>query len=276
MLGTVRVGVLKERDSHPRAAARKDGPVTRDPRELGGAWARYQRIDSHEPATDLAPFVDRYWEVEWDYAEPYRQVMLPFPRVHLTLRTDRVPEVHGVATGHIVRVLDGRARMLGIAFRPGCFRAFLGSSVSALTDRTIAVADLACFPAGGPERAEVADVERWLRAARPARDPTAEWAADLVARIAAEPDIARVDQLAERAGCRVRRLQRVFAEYVGVGPKWVIRRYRLHEVTERMARGATADWARIAVELGYADQAHLTRDFTATFGEPPSYYARRY
>jgi AraC-like DNA-binding protein len=56
----------------------------------------------------------------------------------------------------------------------------------------------------------------------------------------------------------------------------VIRRYRLHEVTERMARGETADWARLAAELGYADQAHLTRDFTSLFGEPPTAYARRY
>jgi AraC-like DNA-binding protein len=56
----------------------------------------------------------------------------------------------------------------------------------------------------------------------------------------------------------------------------VIRRYRLHEVTERMAAGGPVDWAGLAVELGYADQAHLVRDFTDLFGEPPTYYARRY
>jgi AraC-like DNA-binding protein len=63
---------------------------------------------------------------------------------------------------------------------------------------------------------------------------------------------------------------------VGVGPKWVIRRYRLHEVTERMAAGSRIDWAGLAADLGYADQAHLTRDFGALFGEPPTRYARRY
>ena len=74
----------------------------------------------------------------------------------------------------------------------------------------------------------------------------------------------------------MRRLQRLFAEHVGVGPKWVIRRYRLHEVTERMSAGAPIDWAALAADLGYADQAHLTRDFTDLFGEPPTAYARRY
>jgi AraC-like DNA-binding protein len=250
--------------------------VTRDPRELGSAWRQFQRHGTRAPAPDLAPFVDRYSLVEWDYAEPYRQMMVPYPHVHLTLRTDRVPEVHGVATGRIVRVLDGSARMLAITFRPGGFRTFLGASVSTLTDRTVPVADIPGLPGGGPDEMEVAAVERWLRAAAPAPDPTADWAASVVARIAAEPGITRVDLLAERCGCSVRRLQRVFAEYVGVGPKWVIRRYRLHEVTERMARGDTTDWAGLAVELGYADQAHFIRDFAAMFGEPPTYYVQRY
>ncbi len=72
------------------------------------------------------------------------------------------------------------------------------------------------------------------------------------------------------------RLQRLFADYVGVGPKWVIRRYRLHEITERMAAGGRIDWARLAAELGYADQAHLSRDFTAIVGESSTQYAQRY
>ena len=33
------------------------------------------------------------------------------------------------------------------------------------------------------------------------------------------------------------------------------------------------DWAQLAADLGYADQAHLTRDFTATLGVPPTRYA---
>lgn len=94
--------------------------------------------------------------------------------------------------------------------------------------------------------------------------------------VAADPRIARVDDLAARCESSVRRVQRLFAEYVGVSPKWVIRRYRLHEVTERMAAGSRIDWAGLAAELGYADQAHLARDFTSVFGEPPTHYAARY
>jgi AraC-like DNA-binding protein len=35
----------------------------------------------------------------------------------------------------------------------------------------------------------------------------------------------------------------------------------------------TVDWAALASDLGYADQAHLTRDFTVTIGVPPARYA---
>lgn len=55
----------------------------------------------------------------------------------------------------------------------------------------------------------------------------------------------------------------------------MIRRYRLYEVAERAARSQTVDWAALAADLGYADQAHLVRDFTAAVGEPPGTYARR-
>ena len=43
----------------------------------------------------------------------------------------------------------------------------------------------------------------------------------------------------------------------------------------RAAAGAALDSAALAADLGYADQAHLTRDFTATLGVPPSRYACR-
>ena len=73
--------------------------------------------------------------------------------------------------------------------------------------------------------------------------------------------------------CRsVRGLQRLFAEYVGIGPKWVIRRYRLHEVTARMAADGAIDWAALALDCGYFDQAHLIHEFREFSGLTPTAY----
>ncbi|GAB3452901.1 AraC family transcriptional regulator [Actinophytocola sediminis] len=247
--------------------------MPRDTRELAGAWTRYQRHASVRPSPDLADWVEKYWIVSWDYAEPYRQKMVPFPNVHLTFR-EGVAQVRGVSSGHRIEVLAGASGVFGVAFRPGCFRPLLDAPVATITDRAVAAAEL--FGPGLPDQLEVPAVEDYLRARLPDPDPRGLAAAEIVATIAADQRITRVDRLAADLGTSMRRLQRLFAEYVGIGPKWVIRRYRLREVTERLAAGTPTDLARLAADLGYADQAHFTRDFRDMFGEPPAWYAKRY
>lgn len=248
--------------------------MVRDARELGGAWTRFQRHAFPPPSPDLAGYVEYYWVVSWDYDQPYRQLIVPYPNVHLTFHDDGVATVNGVCSGHQTRVLAGRGGVVGVAFRPGCFRPFLGAPVSTITDRSVDAREV--FGPDLPDQPEVATVERFLRAHRPEPDPRAGEAAEIVTRIVTKPELTRVDALAGDAGTSVRQLQRLFAEYVGIGPKWVIRRYRLHEVTERLAKGAEIDWAALAADLGYADQAHFARDFKAMFGESPTWYAERY
>ncbi|MQA88099.1 MAG: helix-turn-helix domain-containing protein [Streptosporangiales bacterium] len=221
----------------------------------------------------MARYVERYWVVSWNYREPYRQLIVPYPNVHLTFRDGRAT-VNGVSSGHQIKVLEGNNGVFGVEFRPGCFRPFLRAPVSTITDRSIDAGE--AFGPGLPDPIEVETVERFLRACLPEPDPRAEEAADIVAKIAANPEITRVDVLVRALDTSVRQLQRLFAEYVGIGPKWVIRRYRLHEVTERLAKGAEIDWASLAAQLGYADQAHFVRDFKKMFGESPTWYAERY
>ena len=120
----------------------------------------------------------------------------------------------------------------------------------------------------------IAAAARLLRGFGAAPDPVAVQVAGLVERITTDPELRRVTTLAEVFGVPERRLQRLFAEYVGVSPKWVMRRARLLEAARRADAGDGVDWAALALDLGYADQAHLTRDFTATLGIPPAKYGR--
>jgi AraC-like DNA-binding protein len=55
----------------------------------------------------------------------------------------------------------------------------------------------------------------------------------------------------------------------------VIQRCRLQDAAARAATAEPVDWALLAGELGFADQAHLTRAFTATIGVPPATYTRQ-
>jgi AraC-like DNA-binding protein len=217
--------------------------------------------------------VERYWEARWDYAEPYRQKIVPYPNVHLSFGGGRA-NVNGVCSGYQFRVLEGRDHVFGVAFRPGCFRPFLGASVSTITDRVVPASEV--FGLDLPTTFDVPTVDAFLREHLPEDDPRVGQAAAAVELIAKDKAVSRVERLADELGLSVRGLQRLFAEYVGIGPKWVIRRYRLHEVTARLAAGEVIDWARLAADLGYADQGHFIRDFTSMFGESPTWYARRY
>ena len=217
--------------------------------------------------------MERYWEARWDYAEPYRQKIVPYPNVHLSFGGGSA-DVYGVCSGYRITVLEGRDHVFGVAFRPGCFRPFLGTSVSTITDRVVAATEV--FGPDLPTTLDVPTVEAFLLRHLPDEDIRMRQAAAAVELIAKDKAVTRVERLAGELGLSVRGLQRLFAEYVGIGPKWVIRRHRLHEVTARMAAGGAIDWASLAADLGYADQGHFIRDFKSMFGEPPTWYAQRY
>lgn len=246
--------------------------------------ARHVELTRLPPSTPLAAHVEHYWHVRWRVEGVYETRVLSHPNVHLAMEPDG-PFVYGVvARSLFVRRLEGRGHVLGVKFRPGAFRALIDGPVSGLADRRLPAAGLfgpeaealgRAVQAAGDTAEMAALTEGFLLARLPASpDPDALRAAELVARFTAEPSLFRVDEAAAAAGLSVRGLQRLFAEYVGVAPKWVLRRARLHEVAARAAEGDEIDWAALATELGYSDQSHLIRDFTGTVGEPPARYAR--
>ena len=62
---------------------------------------------------------------------------------------------------------------------------------------------------------------------------------------------------------------------MGVSPKWVIQRYRLQDAADHLSTGTPYKGSRLALDLGFYDQAHFIRAFTALIGVSPAEYARR-
>lgn len=232
------------------------------------------------PSDDLAPFVEHYWIIDWDLPEPVTRQVLSHPAVHLAIEPGR-SRVHGVITKTFTRVIEGKGRVVGTKFRPGGFRPFLRDDVSTLTDRQLTldevfgVRDLEQRVLALDDHCEaIAVVETFLRGREPQPDDAIARVAAIVAQTAEDRTITRVEQLVERFGIGKRQLQRLFGAYVGVSPKWVIQRYRLHEAADRAASGGAIDWADLAHDLGYADQAHFIRDFKRLVGRTPAEYTR--
>lgn len=237
-----------------------------------------------QPASGvLAPFVQEYWLTSWDLRDrpPCTARLLPSPCVNVTFKRGR-SRITGVTPAMFTEVLEGRHRVFGARFRPGGFRPFMvgpvttitgcflpvtvlfGDAAGALADCTLAAEDLT----------EMIDAfEAQLRTrGLPRPDATAQFVAQVVESIDMDADLLRVEQLATLHGCDVRRLQRLFADYVGVSPKWTIRRYRMQEAAARAAASESVGWSRLASELGYSAQPHFVRDFVACVGVSPNSY----
>ena len=261
-------------------------PTIRKPRGILNRKAGEKKfqLSRHLPAQELSFFIEHYWIVSWDLSghEPYIQETLPYPCVHVVIEKDQ-SRVYGVQTGKFARLLENKGRVFGIKFKPGAFYPFVKWPVSQFTNDTISFWDAFGVDSKALEEAmlprldegqmiEIA--EKFLRERLPEQDTNVMVINEIVDSIIAHQEITKVDDVVSRFNLNKRTLQRLFRQYVGVSPKWVIKRYRLHEVAERLADDEAVDWLQMVFELGYSDQAHFIKDFKTIVGSTPAEYAK--
>jgi AraC-like DNA-binding protein len=250
---------------------------------------RHRTLTRLPAGPELSRFVEWYWCVQWDLRgqPPYVAEVLPFPSVNLTFErtTTRTGGfVNGVSTTKFTRELAEQGETFAVMFRPGGFGAFTGLDVGSFRDAAVELTEVLPRATGltervlsmpTPERRRDLLEEFFSEAARAAPvDDSYRLVLGIVAAMESDHGLTRVDQVTERFGVPIRTLQRLFRRYVGAGPKWVLRRYRLQDGAQLLAGGHTADLAALAVELGYFDQAHFCREFALEVGMTPLEYAR--
>jgi AraC-like DNA-binding protein len=246
------------------------------------AAERVITLDRMPPSAALEEFLGYHWYVGWRVDEPHRQQVVPQPCVHVAAEDGRLL-VHGISRAPFVRTLSGTGHTLGAAFHPGGFRPFLKRKVATVRDMVVPAEELfgvddrpvARRILGTQDRrAMVVALEEYLSALDPQPDPVAVRVRRLVRLAEEDRSVTRAEQLAEQASTSLRSLERLFADYVGIGPKWVISRWRILDAAAAAHSGESVDWADLALRLGFSDQAHLTRAFTAVVGTPPASYGR--
>jgi len=240
-------------------------------------------LERSAPPPALEEWVEHFWRVRWNLEGLPAQVQetLPHPNVQLVVEPG-LAAAYGVHSGRWSRTLEGRGQAFGVKLRPGALRPFIQHAVSELADRSIPLATLFGPDAGAldavldcTQQADaVALASRFLLARLPALDPQAVLAGRIVDNVADDRALLSVARLAERCEMSVRALQRLFGEYVGASPKWVINRYRMHEAVARVQAGQPVAWAALAQDLGYFDQAHFIADFRKLVGKTPGDYAK--
>ncbi|TMV48934.1 AraC family transcriptional regulator [Paenibacillus mesophilus] len=241
-------------------------------------------LTRYSPSQDLDWFIQWFWIVKWDLRgqAPYEQVVLSHPNVNMVFE-QRNTRIYGITRTSDIRIVKDEGKVLGIKFRPGGFYPFWKRDISGLTGRSVSFREAfgtdvrpleADILAQDNERDMVLLAERFFRGRLPVKDDNVEYVHGIVTTISGDRDITKVDDLVRRFGINKRTLQRLFSRYVGISPKWVIQRYRLHDAAEQLERGEITDWPKLSLDLGYYDQAHFIKDFKAIVGRSPEEYVK--
>ncbi|MEI2765925.1 MAG: helix-turn-helix domain-containing protein [Dermatophilaceae bacterium] len=256
--------------AHLRTSARPSPPVYR-----------------YEPPADLRDRIRHVWVPVWDIpdGEVWEQHVLAYPCCQLVVGHDYA-RLYGVVRGLSTVSLQGRGWVVGTMLTPAAGWLVTREPVSRLVDTWVDLQRL------GAPWADLAPAVRAVMGPDPTSPSAHRLAADLVARtirrelqldpegallnalvdaVESDPQLLRVDQLARRFALSERSLQRLVSRRLGLTPRWLVQRRRLQEAAERLRAGQT-DLAGLAAYLGYADQAHLSRDFRAVTGLAPSQF----
>ena len=278
-----------EGDDTGKAVVRAIGPDERSgvlhPENLERYGARW-----FEPDAAISDVVDRYWHVRWrmDRGQSITQRIITLPAVTLSIEDGDVPAplvVTGVHRRAWMRQIAGSGSVLGIRLRPAGFAVLSDLAPERIADATIPVVStldvklhalLSEIAAETSPESRIHVANEAIRARIAVRPMGSE---QLLANAILDELTSRIrsrtgSALAERLGVSERAIQRALKGTLGQGPKWLSRWIRLQEVARSLSTGTHPDLATLALDLGYADQAHLLNDFRNAVGITPGAYLR--
>lgn len=251
------------------------------------------------PQAPLQPWVESIWD--WEGArQPHRlERVLPVANASLIINLaedeTRVYDERRRCLHYSGTTLDGprntssiidtdeQVAVMGVVFHPGAAATFFRERMDTLANTSVNLQDLAGNEAGylreqllhAPTASRrLSLLERWLGRHQPvAAAPCG--VLHTLSRLDADPRVATLKLTALDLGLSPRLLADRFRQSVGFTPKRYLRLRRFQQVLAATSARDRIDWAGIAADCGFADQAHLSHEFLSFSGVTPGRYARQ-
>ena len=236
-----------------------------------------------QPAPRFREHFVSFWRQHVDgHNAGFMQPVFPDGCVDILWRNDADAIVVGSMTKYRQAILTSGLYLAGIRLFPGRLAALARIPASEITDLEIPLSDIiGRRKYSGPlfnadKSALLIEGELYRRAAGLLADdessaPDAEIISLAVRRLATNPGLS-IQQLASHFEMGERRLHRLFARTVGFGPKLfqrIARFQRFLQLVRHPTAPASPAPVLLALEAGYADQAHLNRDCREFSGRSP-------
>jgi|SRR5665213_1640212 len=258
---------------------------------------------NHVPRPPLSQFVNLLWLYE-GYTQPHaKERILPTGEMQIVVNlledrtyiydrddTDRCQTfrgsvVSGAHSEYQVISTAMQASVVGVHFRPGGAFPFLRMPAGELRDATVsletlwgvAAVDLRDRLLEAPTpRARLEVLERVLLKDLARGFDAHDAVGFALRRFMAEPHAITIAGVSDQIGLSPKRFIQVFRDETGFTPKVFCRIRRFQQALDLMDGRKSVEWAEVALDCGYFDQAHFIHDFRAFSGiSPTSYLANR-
>lgn len=247
-------------------------------------------VTHYFPHDKLKHIIEHYWLISWNLLpdESHTQRVIPHPCIHLSfLKNDS--KVTGIITNDFEHTLQGKGNLVGVKFTPAGFYLFAQNAKIKLTELTDNIFNIEQFFKIDVKQFEtkilglnkhsdkIKMIEDEVFADIPEIDSNIIKLNHIVKQIEVNKQINKIGDISKLFNIHERQIQRMFNKYIGVNAKWIINRYRIHEAMDRIENenDKNLNWSRLAVKLGYYDQAHFINDFKRLIGQTPLNYYKK-
>ena len=245
--------------------------------------ANHYQLRRYQPTNELASLVDQFWLVNWDLrGQPvHTQQNLPDPNMHLVINNQEA-KVLGPVSKKYNYTMQGQGKIMAVKFNLGGLSEYLPCCINEAVDKEFELNAIFAIDQNKllkqlldskSDDEIVKHLTHYLLDYLPRLNINKLLLTQtLVEQIKTNNNINRVEQLAELSHTSVRNIQRLFKTYIGLSPKWLIRKYRLHHAMA-MLEDHNISFIELATKLDYCDQSHLIKDFNEFLNITPKQYA---